>query len=85
MEMTDPILTRAQDEVAECMAQGWPYKRIADWLGITESTVRVHVLNIALQLPDEDDDDVRPYQRVFLWAAHRRWIRQHPDPKDSIA
>lgn len=80
--MREPRLTRAQEEVAECMAQGWQYARIAEWLGISESTVRVHVLNIALRLPD---DDILPYQRVFLWAAHRKWLRMQRPPRDSAA
>ena len=50
-KMSEPVLTRSQDEVAECMAQGWQYPRIADWLGIAESTVRCHVLNIRAQTP----------------------------------
>lgn len=80
--MSDPVLTRAQLEVADCMAQGWQYARISEWLGITEATVRVHVLNIALKLPD---DDIPPYQRVFLWAAHRRWLKMHPPTSNSAA
>jgi len=81
--MPDPTLTRAQDEVAECMAQGWSYRRIAEYLGIAESTVRSHVLNISAHLPN--DDDINPYQLVFLWAAHRRWVKMHKPNKDSAA
>lgn len=73
-------LTRAEREVCECVARGWGYARIAAWLGITKATARVHVANIAGKLPPED---VRPYQRVFLWLQRQKWERDRPQPRSA--
>jgi hypothetical protein len=70
--LTDPPLTRAEKEVIEVIAEGWSYRRIAEWLGICESTVHTHVGHIASKLPNPDD--IKPYHLVFLWSAHRKWL-----------
>lgn len=69
--MTDPILTRAEEEVAEGMAKGWSCGRIAAWLGIKKKTVYSHILNIANKL-GPNPDGIKPYQRVLLWAVRRK-------------
>lgn len=72
--MTDPILTRAEEEVAEGLAKGWTCKTIAGWLGIKKKTVYAHILNIANKL-GPNPEDVKPFQRVVSWASRR--------PRDS--
>lgn len=76
--MTDGLsrpLTPVERMVCDCIARGWKYPKIASQCQISVRTAYVHVHNIAEKLPPEDD--VRPYQRVFLWLQHRRWLDQH--------
>lgn len=65
-------LTAVERMVCDCVARGWSYAKIAEQCQITVATAYVHVSNIAAKLPWEDD--VKPYQRVFLWLQHRRWL-----------
>jgi DNA-binding NarL/FixJ family response regulator len=58
-------LTPRQAEVVRLVARGFPYKRIALALGMSERTARQHVSAIALLL---DSDDLTPYRRVQVWA-----------------
>ncbi len=75
--MDEPLLTRAQREVVEAIAEGWSYRRTADWLGVCESTVHSHVGHIADKLPNPDD--IKPYQLVFLWASQKKWLKDASD------
>jgi DNA-binding NarL/FixJ family response regulator len=68
--MTEPILTRAEEEVAEGLAKGWSCKTIAGWLGIKKKTVYAHILNIAAKL-GENTEHTKPFQRVLMWTARR--------------
>lgn len=76
-------LTLTELEVADYIADGWNYARIADWLGIAEATVRSHVWHIADKI--ENPDNLKPYQAVFLWAAHRKWLAEHNTPNTDAA
>lgn len=67
--MTDPVLTRAEEEVAEGLAKGWSYKRIAKWLGIEKGTVYVLAARIAGKL--DNPNELKPYQLVYGWARDR--------------
>lgn len=69
--MTDPLLTRAEEEVIDCLAKGWTCATISGWLGIKKKTVYAHILNIANKL-GENPDHMKPFQRVVMWAARRR-------------
>lgn len=77
--MTRPFkaLTTRQEEVADLLGRGWPYKRIASHLAITTDTVATHVTEIAYRLDNPDDLPVGTL--VMLWAAHRLWLREHKD------
>lgn len=59
-------LTQRQREVLQLMARGDPNKRIADQLGIAETTVRAHVSDI-LQLMQ-----VRNRTEAVVWASRHR-------------
>lgn len=76
--MTDPVLTRAEEEVADALAQGWSYRRIADWLGIKKGTVYVLAGRIALKLEIQglNPNELKPYQLVYGWARDRQMKRQ---------
>lgn len=81
----DPIkpLTAYEWEVAELVGKGWTHRRIAKWLGIHRSTVRVFIFRVAGKL---DNPEGLPATRlVFLWAAHREWLKKHESPKDDAA
>lgn len=73
--MTDPTLTRAEEEVAEGLSKGWSCATIAGWLGIKKKTVYAHILNIANKL-GENPDHTKPFQRVVMWTARRDQQRQ---------
>lgn len=81
----DPIkpLTRAEEEVAECIGKGWSHRRVAEWLGISRSTVAVDVARIAAKLPNPDG--LSATHLVMLWAAHRQWLRMHARDKNDAA
>lgn len=79
----EPTFTPAEEEIIGHIADGWSCTRIAGWLGISTSTVYVHLNHIAAKLPN--DDDLKPYPLVFLWAAHRKWLLKHPPPHDNAA
>jgi hypothetical protein len=64
-------LTNMQHVVAECFGRFGGYGPTAKELGISRSTVRVHVHAIASLLPNPDG--LPPSKVVFLWAAQRRW------------
>lgn len=66
-----PLTTR-QDQVARLLGKGWAYKRIAVSLSIDERTVKMHVEDIALRLPNPDG--LAAGTLVMLWAAHRIWL-----------
>lgn len=72
--MTDPVLTRAEEEVAEELANGETCIGIADRLGIKKKTVYAHILSIANKLSQAqlNPHDMKPYQLVSRWA----WIRE---------
>lgn len=65
-------LTFHERMVCDCVARGWGYVKIAEECQISVRTAHVHVHNIAAKLPWEED--VKPYQRVFLWLQHRQWL-----------
>lgn len=69
--------------MAEHIADGWGYPRIADWLGITRKTVAVHVANIAEKI--DNPDGLKPHELVILWAAHRKWLKRHPNSSGNAA
>lgn len=62
-------LTRAEQEVVECIAKGWSTSHIGDYLGIEEETVRWHVSNISEKLPPYGD--LIGYKLVLWWVSHR--------------
>lgn len=68
--MSEPVLTRAEKEVAEYLAKGWGYGRIAQWLGIKKGTVYVLCGRIAEKLSKAglNPDKLKPYQLVYGWA-----------------
>lgn len=74
MEPTKPLTAR-QEEVADLLGRGWPYKRIAEKLGIKYSSVTRHVEEIAYRLHNPDELPVGTL--VMLWAAHRIWLKSH--------
>ncbi len=49
-QISVPPLTRREEEVLSCLAQGWMYKEIADRLIISLDTTRRHLHNIYLKL-----------------------------------
>lgn len=72
--MTDPTLTRAEEEVAEGLANGWSYKQIANWLGVRKATVYVLAGRIACKL--DNPNELKPYQLVFQWAMRRGDVKK---------
>lgn len=64
-------LTRAQLAVAALVGRGLDYRTCAETLGVSPSTVRVHVHAIAMLLPNPNT--LRPSKLVFLWSAERIW------------
>jgi FixJ family two-component response regulator len=76
--MADPVLTRAEEEVADGLAKGWSYRRVATHLGIKKGTVYVLAGRIAgkLEAAGLNPNEVKPYQLVFGWARDRRERRQ---------
>lgn len=74
MTMPEPTLTRAEEEVAECLAHGWSYQRAATFLGIQKGTVYVLAGRIAAKLPNPEE--LKPYQLVYQWALRRRQDRK---------
>lgn len=58
-------LTPRQRRVVELLADGWNYSRIARALGITERTVRMHVVNVAAHC----SGDGSPLRRVLKHSA----------------
>lgn len=90
--MTQPIrlddeprrpLSPRQQEVADLLARGWSYKRIASELDISPDTVQTHVEEIANKLPNADD--LTAGTLVMLWAAHRLWLREPVSNRSSAA
>ena len=76
-------LTTMQHVVAECFGRFGRYEPTAKELGISQSTVRVHVHAIAMLLPNPDA--LPPSKVVFLWAAQRRWeSSQASAPRQAI-
>lgn len=71
--MTDPTLTRAEEEVAEELAKGWSYQSVANELGIQKGTVYVLSRRIACKLDEAglNPNDLKPYQLVYGWARDR--------------
>lgn len=58
-------LTPRQAEVAELMARGLSYKRVAKELAISPRTVQEHVYAVAEALPG----NAAPSKRVAIWFA----------------
>jgi len=84
--MTDgPVkpLTTRQEQVAELLGRGLPYKRIAEQLGIKYTSVVSHVEEIAVRLPNPDE--LPAGTLAMLWAAHRRWLRDRERPERPAA
>ncbi|HPE00540.1 MAG TPA: response regulator transcription factor [Burkholderiaceae bacterium] len=67
----DDVLTPRQHEVLECLARGLPNKLIARELGLTEGTVKVHLMAIFKAL------GARNRTEAVLAAQHRL---QRPSP-----
>lgn len=67
-------LTARQEQVAELLGKGLPYKRIAEQLAISTDTVASHVTDIGYRLDNPDNLPVGTL--VMLWAAHRIWLRE---------
>lgn len=72
--MTEPTLTRAEEEVAECLGKGWNCQDVADWLGIKVGTVYVLTGRIAGKL--ENPHELRPSQLVFQWVSKRSDVKK---------
>lgn len=72
--MTDPVLTRAEKEVAECLADGKTCVGTAEWLGSSKKTIYNQIVSIAakLEAANLNPNDMKPYQLVARWA----WLRR---------
>jgi hypothetical protein len=66
---TRPLTVR-EEAVAKCVARGLNYKRIGAVVGISPRTAEYYVLRIADTLPhgDPEEDELKPYDRVLVWA-----------------
>jgi len=65
-------LTPRQQEVAELVAEGLSRKRIALALGISESSVKRHVENIAVRLGGDGSLRVRITRYVLMRPSDRQ-------------
>jgi FixJ family two-component response regulator len=76
--MTEPVLTPAEERIADALADGQTCVRVASWLGLKKKTVYVHIMNIAGKLKDAglNPNDIKPYQLVSRWAFERRQKRK---------
>lgn len=72
--MTDPVraLTNRERQVIDLLALGWSYARIGKTIRRSPETVRRHVANVALVLPNPQALPARTL--VMLWAADRRSV-----------
>lgn len=64
-------LTARQLEVAHLLRRGLSYGRVARELGIERRTVRAHVRDIAMILPNPDG--LPAGKLVTLWAVRQLW------------
>lgn len=71
--MIEPLLTRAEEEVAAELANGESCAGVAERLGIKKKTVYAHITSIAekLEVARLNPQDMKPYQLVSRWA----WLR----------
>lgn len=76
--MTEPNLTRAEQEVAEELADGQTCVGVAERLGLAKKTVYNHIVSIATKLNEAklNPHDMKPYQLVSRWAWLRREKRK---------
>lgn len=76
--VSDPLLTRAEEEVAECLADGKTCVGTAEWLGSSKKTIYNQIVSIAAKLNASglNPNEMKPYQLVARWAWLRRERRK---------
>jgi DNA-binding CsgD family transcriptional regulator len=66
--MMTPMLTPRQRQVAELVARGLTNKAIARRMNLSAETVKTHVRDAALRLPDTVCPDLPSRRRVMLFV-----------------
>ena len=76
--MSEPLLTPAEERVADSLAEGHGVTRAVKVLEIKKRTVYCHIVNIAAKLAAAglNPYDLKPFQLVSQWAFRRREKRK---------